>query len=430
MKIPIVPGITDDDMRRAMAYLADPAVMEVVFDANRRYLHWDEVRYRKLPADPHIIWTLMKLFRRAGTRSIPFPDLSFGYTIPDSCLEILHHIDKTAGGNLSAIVDTAGHDKERYIISSLMEEAIASNQLEGAATTRRVALRMLEEQRKPVTRDERMIVNGYRTMKEIRSLLSEDLTPDLLLRFQRMITDDTLDDPSDVGRLRDNDEIIILDGSGTILHTPPPYTRIPDLLDALCRFAHTTGDFFIHPIVKGIILHFLMGYIHPFNDGNGRTARTLFYWYVLKNDYWLFEYMPISRAIYTTRGHYKRAYLYTETDDCDLTYFITYNLRVIGEAITDLQRYINNNQKELHAAISSLEASDGLNLRQVEILRRMMKRGEGSITIKEVSEVYHVAYATARSDLFGLVDHGYFRKRKLGREYHFFYQRERSDQVL
>ena len=422
MKVPVLPRITDNDMIRAMTHLSDPTVIEVVHEANYRYLHWDEIRYRDLPADPHDIWTLMKLFRREGTGSLTLLDLSFRYTLPDRCLEILHQIDKTAGRNISAIVDTADHDRERYIISSLMEEAIASNQLEGAATPRLGARRMLEEERKPKNCEEQMIANGYRTMKEIRSLLSDDLTPDLLLRLQKMITVDTLSDPADEGRFRDNDEIIVSDSSGTILHTPPPYAQIPDLLDALCRFANTQGDRFIHPIVKGIILHFLIGYIYPFNDGNGRTARTVFYWYVLKNDYRIFEYMPISRRIYDTRGQYKRAYLYTRTDNFDLTYFIRYVIRVIDESIADLRQYMDTKPKELLNMITPPESSDDLNLRQVAILELMMKDRDRPITIRMVSEIHHVAYVTARSDLLELVDAGYLLKRKVGKGFLFFYR--------
>lgn len=420
MKVPVLPRITDGDRARAMAHLSDPVVMEAVHEANRRYLHWDEVRFRDLPADPEEIWILMKLFRGEGMGSFTVLDLPFTYTLPARCLEVLHQIDTATGKSLSLLVDTAVHDNERYLISSMMEEAIASNQLEGAATTRRVARRMLEEQRKPRNRDEQMIVNGYRTMKEIRSFLSEDLTPDLLLRLQKMITVDTLSNPSDEGRFRDNDEIVVLDASGTILHTPPPEKEIPDLLDALCEFANAGYNAFIHPIVKAIILHFLIGYIHPFNDGNGRTARTVFYWYVLKNGYRIFEYLPISRRIYDTRGQYKRAYLYTETDGLDLTYFIRYNIRVIDETITDLRQYIDRNERELMAVLSSV-VSEELNLRQVEILKRMMQNPDRPMTIKAVSGQYDIAYATARSDLYGLVDRGYCVKRKVGREYLFFY---------
>src|SRR5205814_10028127 len=52
-----------------------------------------------------------------------------------------------------------------------------------------------------------------------------------------------------------------------------------------------------HPMVRSMILHFWLAYDHPFVDGNGRTARALFYWSMLRNGYWMFEYITISKII-------------------------------------------------------------------------------------------------------------------------------------
>ena len=60
--------------------------------------------------------------------------------------------------------------RERYVISSLIEEAITSSQLEGAMTTREVAKDLLRSGRKPRTKDERMILNNYRGMLRVREV--------------------------------------------------------------------------------------------------------------------------------------------------------------------------------------------------------------------------------------------------------------------
>jgi Fic family protein len=63
-----------------------------------------------------------------------------------------------------------------------------------------------------------------------------------------------------------------------VFHTPPPAAELPARLEAMCDFANSkTPDTFIHPVVRGIFLHFWLAYDHPFVDGNGRTARALFY---------------------------------------------------------------------------------------------------------------------------------------------------------
>ncbi|MDO9324308.1 MAG: Fic family protein, partial [Methanoregula sp.] len=202
---------------------------------------------------------------------------------------------------------------------------------------------------------------------------------------------------------------------------PLPSSEIPALIDELCRFANNNDDSFIHPVVKGIFLHFLIGYIHPFNDGNGRTARTLFYWYVLRHDYWLFEYMALSRAIKDTKGQYKKAYVYTESDENDLTYFIHYNLSAIEKTIKEIQTYIREQQAEQIRALHAIQESEELSYRQVDILKWIVKHREKPVRIKEIEEMYHVAYATARSDLIRLEEQGYLKRKMMGKEYVFLF---------
>ena len=295
-----------------------------------------------------------------------------------------------------------------------MEEAIATGQLAGAATRRSEAKQMLRERRKPRTNDERMILNNYLAMKELRTLTGSDLTPDLILRLHATITAGTLENPDDEVRFRDNDEIRVVDSSGTVLYTPLPCKEIPRLIDELCRFVNQDQEEFIHPIVKGIVLHFLFCWIHPFNDGNGRCARMLFSWYVLKQDYGIFEYMPISRAIRDTKEQYQRAYLYTETDENDLTYFIRYNLGILNNTVRETLRSIKKTQEERREVLEIIKDREELTIRQADILCRFMKYREKSFSIKEIMETYHVTHATARSDLSRLSDHGYVRKEKSG----------------
>lgn len=55
----------------------------------------------------------------------------------------------------------------------------------------------------------------------------------------------------------------------------------------------------------------MIAYMHPFVDGNGRTARALFYWYMLKSGYWLTEYLSISRVIAKSKSPMKML-IYTQ----------------------------------------------------------------------------------------------------------------------
>ena len=227
--------------------------------------------------------------RRSVRHVLPLDDKAgrpFSFSDSGYLYRMLHEVDRDASGRIELSADVVTTDsRNRYLVNSLIEEAITSSQLEGAATTRRVAKEMLRSGRKPRDRSERMIVNNYRAMEFVRELAGEDLSAPVLLELQRILTEDTLDDPGAVGRFRlPSDDVYVIDQrDGTVLHEPPDADELDERLDRLFRFANATDDTaFVHPVVRAILLHFMIGYDHPFVDGNGRTARALFYWAMAK----------------------------------------------------------------------------------------------------------------------------------------------------
>jgi Fic family protein len=422
MKISNPPYIPKEVLQKALERADDPGVLDAAVRENRRYVHWDEIyRRKKYPVDPHILWALMKFFRKKDARLIPFADTTFLYVLDDSCWEELHILDKIAAGNLSRILDPVGPDRDQYVVNATMEEAIASARLGGADISRRFAKDMLRERRKAGTHDERMVLNSYRTMNEVRTMTGGDLTPDLIIRLHAIMTAGTLEDPDDEVRFRENDDVKVTDSSGTVLFTPPSYKEVPRLIDELCRFVNYEQEVFIHPVVKGIIMHFLLAWIHPFRTGNGRCARALFYWYVAKLDYRLFEYMTISRAIRDTKGQYQKSCLYTRSDENDLTYFIRYNLGIFSNAIREMENYIREKQEGQREVLGLIKGREDLTVRQADILRQFMKHPEKPFRTREIMETYKIANATARTDLFCLADLGFIRKEKSGRELVFLF---------
>ena len=186
------------------------------------------------------------------------------------------------------------------------------------------------------------------------------MSVDLLLNIHQIITTETLNNKDDEGRIRKNDDIKIMDETNEIFYIPTQQKYLVQLINEFCAFANDEKEshVFIHPLIKGIILHFLIGYIHPFVDGNGRTARAIFYWYLIKKKYWLIEYMSVSRIILKAKAQYARAYLYTEYDDNDLTYFILYNIKCIQVALDELKLYIQKKQREKKQVLSLLKNTD------------------------------------------------------------------------
>jgi Fic family protein len=347
--------------------------------------------------------------------------IPFTYWLPDPALAVLHEIDRWGGGMLMVEEETVpslDSMKDRVVVSSLMEEAIATSQIEGAVTTRRVAKEMLRTNRPPRDRSEQMIVNSYRTIQLLRDRIDQPLSLGLLNEIQASMTQGTLEDPSGAGRFRAADEeITVIDcRDNEIVYTPPPADELPERIEKLVDFANSTDTSrFIHPLVKAAILHFWLAYEHPYVDGNGRTARALFYWFMLKQGYWLFEFLTISRIIHSSPMQYYRSFLYTEQDDNDLTYSITYQLNATKKALGELRKYIREKQAEQAKLSVALRKFPELNERQRALLDHAIRHPNQVYTFVSHQRSNRISYPTAHADLVGLARVGLLDKTKLGK---------------
>lgn len=403
---------------------SNPEFQKVLHRANERYVPWEKFQYWPFPSgfSAEAAWAYLKLGRRVNKKSIPLTDKQgqpFSYWITDAMLKALNLIDLWSGGTITTDRPGGLPPKEQYIISSLMEEAIASSQLEGAATTRQVAKEMLRSGRKPANTNEQMILNNWETMQYIRSNRGMKLTPEKLMEIHQLVTDKTLGDPHDAGRLRKQDDIIVSYNNEEV-HVPPLAKTLPQRVETLCHFANQNDDEqWIHPVIKGAIIHFQLAYDHPFTDGNGRTARAVMYWYLLSRKYLLFEYLAISRYFLRAPGQYARAYLYTETDGGDLNYFLQYNLRAITLAIMDLRLYLSRKQKEIARSNELLRSYRGLNARQKTLVYHAIRHPDAMYRIEEHKNYHGIVYQTARMDLLHLATKGFIKKQKQGKEFIF-----------
>jgi len=430
-KPPLTKGVeelfSDVKGKEFFDVLQDTESYQKLNEIDKEYPYWERFKYKVkgIKHAPELLWKAVKLSRLKGLSFIQVsrvPGFKFSYTTTQSILKLLHHFDMNLGGVLEGRSIIPNEDKTRYLISSIMEEAIASSQLEGAATTRQIAKEMLRSNRKPQNHSEKMILNNYLTIKKVIERKEEKLCKELILDLHRTISGGTLKNPETEGEFRTTNNVNVVDDvTGDVFYQPPNAEYVEKLMGDFCVFANAVDKDleFIHPIIRGIILHFLIGYIHPFVDGNGRTARAIFYWYLIKKGYWLVEYMSISKVIIRAPAQYARAYLYTEFDENDLTYFIDYNLKCMDIALKNLQSYIKRKVMEKKNLIHLIQY-ENINERQAEILRSLTVNNQQRFTIAEVEGRFGVVYQTARTDLYGLANLGYLKERKFGKKLIFF----------
>jgi Fic family protein len=394
------------------------------------YLHWDKLRRLKRPGDVNHRewWFALKLQRMQAFRRLPLKDAKGQhcvFAIPDVVFQLLHYVDQRCSGEIAMaeVVTADDQARQHYLVNSLMEEAIRSSQLEGATTSRKAAKALLRSGRAPKDRSERMILNNYTALQFMREGMGDELTPEAILELQRILTNGTLENPDAAGRLQrpGEERVAVYDrNDGELLYKPPPAEQLEARLAALCDFANGDElDQFIHPVIRAIILHFWLAFDHPFEDGNGRTARALFYWYMRTHGYWLVEYLSISRILRKAPSKYMKAFLYTETDELDTTYFLVYQLEVIQQAVDQLHAYLRRKVKEIRDVEKLIKSSSEFNHRQLALLGNAVREPDAIYSFKSHALRHNVTHETSRSDLRQLAQKGLLEERRVGRRFEF-----------
>ena len=408
------PKVTGRELMKALVGLHSlPEQMkQLVQSVNDHYEYWDKAKYKALPPGftPEDLWRFVVADRRTKIVQV-WPKYHVHFSLTGMMQQQCHQYDMNFGGSWGAGSLIQDEHRERYLVSSLMEEAISSSQMEGAATTRRVAKDMLRRHATPRDRSQQMIVNNYQTIRFIVEHKQEPLTRDMLLHIHHLMTDRTMERPEDAGQFRKNDDVVVENAiTHDIVHRPPSYRDIPQFVDDLCSFFNASQPpTFIHPIIRGIVIHFMLAYMHPFVDGNGRISRALFYLYMLRQGYWLTEYLSISRIIYRSKNSYEKAFLCSEADGMDIGYFIAYHLRVLGLAFRDLQSYLQRKIEEREAAAAYLSIP-GLNERQAEMIKMYADNPNAMYTVREFQARFQVTPTTVKSDLEQLMKMGIVRQ--------------------
>ena len=346
MKIELPPKFKEKHFEKLFSALQQDTILRFLHEVDDRYFYWSEIKYRpNMPFDsPRDAWEVIKATRAFSSKRISFGAHQFTYKPTSLIQKYLHHFDlKLIEGRYKNPITP--EDKQEYFKHySLIEEAIASSQIEGAVTTTNVAREMIQSDRKPRNESEQMIINNFRAIHEIEYRLDEELSVQLILDIHELMTSNT-EASQYSGKFRDRPIYVKDHTDGEIVFTTPPHDEVIVIINSIIRFINDE-EMFIHPIIKASILHFMIGYVHPFGDGNGRTARALFYWFLIKKGYSLLKHISISRVILNSKTGYYKAFLKTEHDDNDLTYFIMYSMKSLLDAFQNLVRHVDKKKDE------------------------------------------------------------------------------------
>ena len=375
-----------------------------------RYLNKEEIGYRlsnKIPLND--FWLETVALRKNKADFLPFKDQKgnpFWFFNLPALQKIIHEIDSNGKDSLYKAVSK---DIENELVrNSLVEEAFYSSVIEGAFSTIKRMRELVAGRDVPQDHSEQMILNNYKAMQFIFEQKHKDLSIDLILQLHQIITDKTLEAGQEefAGKFR-NDQVYIQDPSGKVIYTPPSAQQVPEAMEQLVKWINQVDEgTFTHPIIKAAIIHFYLVYIHPFFDGNGRTSRALFYFYLIKNEYEFFKYFSISAVVEKSKAQYYRSIKDVEDYEADLTYFLLYMSRVVLDSIGSVTKQIAKHYHKNFVFMKIEQEQIYINPRQKKFLNSFLVKSSTDIRIKDYEKTNKVVYETARRDLEDLYKKG------------------------
>jgi Fic family protein len=365
----------------------------------QRYLTPDEIKYRlqqqgKSQADWPSMSKEIVATRKTGSITLFFRSIEpkFWFYPADVIHKKINDIEKL-GKDLFDQINKNASFKNEFLLDSAIEEAITSAIYEGAHSTRAQAEQLIASGQRPKNKDEWMLINNFNAMKWVKDNQHSELSNDVIRRLHQIVTENTLDgdDVNFQGKFR-NDTVFVGPHEG-IAHD-----KIETALNEMIQLATNSPRYF-HPLLKGILVHYFMGYIHPFFDGNGRTARALFYFKSIRNQLNYIELLSVSAYLRVHGKQYENSFVKVKENEFDLTYFIDFCLDSILSALQEVSRKVNYLLK-----MTDLKDRFELSQTQIGLLQRMALHKFRTIDIEEYAQRISKSREFARQELKHLLE--------------------------
>jgi fido (protein-threonine AMPylation protein) len=364
------------------------------------YLHWHDLQQKTMPVqgiNHKQWWQLLKAKRRARLQRLPFTidRQSFYWVLDDHLLKAVTSIEQQLSLHLpEQFADYLPAD-------NFIEEAVASCEL--ADVNLDAAYDLLRTGRPAEAANENLCEALYASLSCLPTVA---LKPEQLAALNAKLTD------LPAANWRQGN--YSLQYNAETLFAAPAVEYIQSATTQLCEFANmplASFNGYMPPLLKAIILHYLCAYIHPFVDGNGRTARALFYWQLLQAGYSLMQVVSLSEILLQQKEDYYRAFLYTQTDSNDLTYFMMQQLSALQTAITVATQRLQEKTNHI------IQLSDVLTQRQRHVLVEMQQQPDSLFRLARYQQRMQITYETSRTDLMKLAKHGFAKKQKIGKAF-------------
>lgn len=291
-----------------------------------------------------------------------------------------------------------GPEFDALFQDAVVDEAVYSSVIEGAFTSREQAADFIRQNKQPRNKSEQMVKNNYDALTYVLEHLEDEISEETILQIAQIVTRSAAE--VQVNGYRDG--AVYVTGREGVVYTPPQADVVPEMMRSLVAFIQKSE---LHPLLKACIAHFYFVYVHPFGDGNGRTARALSYMMLLQAGYDFFRYFSISGIVAEERGKYYRSMRNVEDSDGDMTYFIDAYSGMLARTVEKMEHHLKYHVLASQK-LKELEQCGTLNERQLKGAKWLLESGGSSVTVETWRKKYKVVTETARRDLLALCDAG------------------------
>lgn len=376
------------------------------------YLPKEEIAYR-LPLATSIaaFWPEELNYRKQSVQKLPLASWDghpYWYALTEKLTAAGDQFVAVARDEAIASLPQYAHDE------GVMDEAYFSSVIEGAYSTRQSAHELLASNEPPQNRNEQMIYNNYHALRFVLEHLDGPINEAVILEIARILIANTLEEGVTSG-YRDAG-VQVVSGRQEIVYVAPEAQYVRPMMNALLNYI---ADPTVHPVIKACVAHIYFVTIHPFFDGNGRTARALSYMILLKAGYHFIRQFPISGILMQERSRYYKAIRAAQDPEngYDFTYFLEYYAAMLEKSVEGIHAHVAKAKQLEHLALELGQGEEGG--RQLRGMKWLIQEDISTITTEAWRKKFKVSFETARQDLHHLQDLGALKMRTVGRK-HFF----------
>lgn len=236
-----------------------------------------------------------------------------------------------------------------------------------------------------------------------------------ILSLHKIVTKGTLDNPKYEGVFRKIQVFVGNPHTGKVAFMPPPAAQIHRLIDDFLAWFDSDEANELDPVIEAAVTHYEMVRIHPFVDGNGRTARALATVVLYRRGFDVKRFFTLDDYYDNDRSAYYAALKTVDKNDLDLTAWLEYFIEGVAVSINAVKNKVIGLSKDIKFLKEKGQVS--LTERQVRIVERIVESGQ--ISNRDVREMFDLSDEGARKEISKLLNMEVLKSEGKGRALHY-----------